>query len=487
MRPDKANAAELVDGPRECRQVGETGQPLIVDWPAHQRGDLEESMLNGVAVVAYDCKQLRLLKDCRIEGSYGFLGLTRREEAFQLVDADEISANLPGFGVQLIADMGAELQRGRSLELAMVLAGKSRTTVPRASRQQLLGACSGATHFVRGAYIGAFALATGERGKARATAEIFGIGASAASDSRRKAQSREGDPKACDGIQPGDSRPPAGCRSAIRLELVGISEGGEPATPPTDVEQIKAANACPAGLVKVAGKCTFPSPEQVRTCTGADSTDCQTQCDKGDWTSCFILGSMYETGETVAQDFARASELYARSCAKGVPQGCNRLGVMHFYGSGVPQNAQRAVELFLSSCRAGYADACNNLGFVLDVGRGIARDSVKALALFEAACNGGEVPGCFNAGVLYDAGRGAAADKNKAQQYFERAQQGGVVDSFQFGCRYGNAYSCFGLGYMHQRGMFVSKDPAAAHGFFEKSCPGVEWGCEALGRPPSGK
>ncbi len=66
---------------------------------------------------------------------------------------------------------------------------------------------------------------------------------------------------------------------------------------------------------------------------------------------------------------------------------------------------------------------------------------------------------------------------------FERARQGGVVEDFRMGCEYGDAYSCFGLGYLHDRGLYLPKDPAKARTYYEKSCPGVEWGCEALGRP----
>lgn len=487
MRPDAPSAVEAVDGPRaKCHEVGATGQPLIVDWPAHERGNLEEAMMQGVAVVRYSCDRLELLSDCKLAGKYGFLGLTQREEVVQLVDADEIQANLPAFGGALVADIGAELQRGSSLDLAMVLAGKSKTTVPRASRKELVGSCEGATHFVRGAFIGAFAMAKGTRGAVKTTAQIFGAGAKAQSESGRRASSRDGDPAACKSVQPGDSNPPTGCRSAIRLELVALGEGGAEPASGSAIDEIREANACPEGMVRSGGKCTTPAPEKAYQCSGRDPAECETQCDKGNVPSCFIVGVMNESGGGVPQDYARAAKLYDQTCKQGLAEGCNRLGVMHFYGTGVPKDGPRAVRLFLGSCRFGLADACNNLGFVLDVGRGVQRDSVKAAQLFEAACNGGDVPGCFNAGVLHSAGRGVKNDETRAAAFFERARQGGVVARFRGGCNYGNAYSCFGLGYMHQRGLWLPKDEAAAKSYFEKSCPGVEWGCEALGRPASG-
>src|SRR5262249_10720227 len=79
IRPADPTAAAAL-GETECRDVLSSAEPLVVDWKPEQRGDLEESMHDGVAVVAYSCQGLRLLKDCHIEGSYGFLGMTRREQ-----------------------------------------------------------------------------------------------------------------------------------------------------------------------------------------------------------------------------------------------------------------------------------------------------------------------------------------------------------------------------------------------------------------------
>lgn len=482
LRPDAVKAADAVDGSHaQCREVGESGQPLIVDWPAHERTNLEEAMLGGVAVVAYDCKELRLLKDCRLEGSYGFLGLTKREESLQLVDADEIRANLPAFGGKLVSTLGAELGRGKSLDLAMVMAGKSRTTVPRATRAQLQGNCEGATHFVRGAFVGAFAMSRGTRGAVRTSAELFGAGVSAASTSQRADQSREGEPDACGRVEPGDAKPPKGCRTAVRLELMAIAKDGAKAASETPAAEIRQETSCPTGMVRSEGKCAVPTPDKAHQCTGEDPADCEKQCAGGDVGSCYFVALMRESGQGLTQDFTKATKLYDQTCKQGLAQGCDRLGVMHFYGSGAEKNAARAVELFLLGCRAGLAAGCNNLGFVLDVGRGVKRDSTKAATLFQAACNGGSAPGCFNAGILADAGRGTARDAQVAQRMFERARQGGIIEDFTGGCEYGNAYSCFGLGYMHERGLYLPKDGAKARRYYEKSCPGVEWGCEALG------
>src|SRR4051794_10082769 len=86
--------AEAV-GAEACFPVETYGEPLVVDWRPEVRADLEVAMRQGVAVVSYDCKHIRLLKDCSLEGSYGFMGITTKEQLVRLADADEIRANLP--------------------------------------------------------------------------------------------------------------------------------------------------------------------------------------------------------------------------------------------------------------------------------------------------------------------------------------------------------------------------------------------------------
>ena len=85
-------------------------------------------MKQGVAVVAYDCHALRLLKSCSIDGSYGFMGMTRKEQVVRLENADEIHANLPLTAGALVAKLGGDLTRGSTLDVALIIVGKRRST-----------------------------------------------------------------------------------------------------------------------------------------------------------------------------------------------------------------------------------------------------------------------------------------------------------------------------------------------------------------------
>src|SRR4051812_14195271 len=74
IRPDAPTAAGALGEPAgECHEVDSSAEPLVVDWKVEQRGDLEEAMHDGVAVVSYSCKGIKLLKECHIDGKYGFL------------------------------------------------------------------------------------------------------------------------------------------------------------------------------------------------------------------------------------------------------------------------------------------------------------------------------------------------------------------------------------------------------------------------------
>src|SRR4030095_4241551 len=128
--------ADTADQPKAAEATGRQGveaidgptSPLIVDWNPEQRGDLEEAILDGVAVVALDQKGMRLLKGCKVAGDYGFIGVTTKTQVVRLESAEDISVNLPLSGAAIAGSIGAELEQGATLDIAMVMIGKKRTT-----------------------------------------------------------------------------------------------------------------------------------------------------------------------------------------------------------------------------------------------------------------------------------------------------------------------------------------------------------------------
>src|SRR5262249_25761778 len=155
--------------------------------------------------------------------------------------------------------------RGSSIDLALVMVGKKGTTVAAAAKPELAGTCDGATHFVRSAFVGAFAMATGTNGKARAVADMFGASAQAASTSEKKTANKDGDLEACRKSTADAPKPPDQCGSAVRLELVPlVADLATKAETKSDKDE--EAKSCPEGMVRAGAKCTADAPAVTHEC-----------------------------------------------------------------------------------------------------------------------------------------------------------------------------------------------------------------------------
>lgn len=499
LRPEEPRGWDVIEpGAGQCRQVASFGEPLIVDWEAHQRANIEEAMHDGVAVVAYDCKKLRLLKGCRIDGTYGFMSVSKKEQTVRFENADEVAANLPGFGISLLRDLHTELRRETTLDLAMVMIGKKRTTVASAGRDHLLGgeACEGATHFVRGAFVGAFAMGTGTRGEASAGVGLF----SGRSASSKLSKYRDGAPDTCTQVSSASESAPDSCAALLRLELTAL--GAARATN-TSVDP----GSCDAGLVLTEGKCALASATSTHLCGKDDLKDCTEQCGKGHPGSCAQLGLIYGAGRLVPKDVPREVALYKQACDGGALRGCSALGLMFDKGDGVPRDQGRALALYKQACDGGLALGCNNLGAMYSSGGGgVAKDEARAAQLYRRSCDGGEDVGCANLGELYALGAGVAKDDVRAFALYKQACDAGGPEGCHYlarayaegkgvakdepraaaiykqMCEAGNLYQCVLLARMHAAGRGVTKDEARALELHTRACEGgfLE-GCGSVG------
>jgi len=153
-------------------------------------------------------------------------------------------------------------------------------------------------------------------------------------------------------------------------------------------------------------------------------------CEKGDAAACTRLGLLYDTGEGVKQDYARALELYAKACDGGNAMGCYNQGLMYALGKGIKKDYRRAAELYQKGCAGGNAMGCTNLGILYRDGKGVNKDYNRAIELCEKGCKGGNSVGCANLGWMYYKGIGTAPDQTRARSLFEQA------------CSMGNQWSC---------------------------------------------
>jgi uncharacterized protein len=468
MRPEAPTAANALGEPGrgeagECHDVQNGGRPLIVDWRPEQRGDLEVAMGQGIAVVTYTCHGLELLPDCMAEGSYGFKGIVLKQQLIRLESADELRANLPLSGAALAAKLSADFASGTTLDLATALVGNLTASRFNVARTDLSGRCDGATHFVRGANIGAFVMQTGERAQATSAAQIFSAGAEGASSSRKLARTEDGQIDSCKESNTDASKPPPNCGALVRVHLLPLSGAGssEPpkeGTKPAAEERAELEADCPAGLVSRDGKCTKLEATVAHECAPGDQADCEAQCQKNQPLSCARLARILSSRADDTSAQSRAAGLFEKACGPDAPGACSDLAILRLTTAPGAATEAEASRLFDQACKLGESNGCFNLGNLYYDGRGVTADKQRAFALFTQACNAGKPAGCINAGNMYDDGEGVSADPQQAFALFKKA------------CEGGEAVGCSNLAYMYGEGRGAAQDQAAATRTYEKAC-----------------
>ena len=493
VRPEQPTAANAT-GRSTIKAVDGPATPLIVDWKAEQRADLEEVIHDGVAIVAWKDDGLHLLKRCRLKGEYGYLPIQVKKDVVRLESAEDVAANLPLGGIGIAGKIGGEFERGTTLDIAMAMVGKRRTTWADVAKDDLKGDCGGATHYVRAILVGAFSMQTGAKAKVRGAAEIFGAGVSGGSSSSKGVDTSDGKLEDCEKSTGDEAKPPGRCQALLRLELEPILAQAPKVEKPTDGGKIaekpevdlEKPITCPATMVFAEGKCTKPTTELPHVCSPSDPDDCEKQCDKGNARSCNTLGVLVQTGKHGAPDRNKANGYFEKACKAGLGSACTNLG-FQFVATGKRADATRflelgcgngdargcggagdifyatkdftkAMRLYEKGCNGGSYGSCTQAGYLYSGAvESIPRDDVKGLAMSRKACYGGDGVGCGNAGLRYEFGMSVPKDLPLATALFERA------------CKLDVA-SCFRLGILYQQGEGVPKDEKRAKELYDKTC-----------------
>lgn len=118
-------------------------------------------------------------------------------------------------------------------------------------------------------------------------------------------------------------------------------------------------------------------------------------CDGGHVAACVNLASLYERGQGVPEDRARAAELYRQGCEADLQLACVGLGRLMANGEGVPQDDAGALKLFEQACTAGQGSGCTAWGQMLEGGFGAEVDVAEAFARYRLGCEGGDPDGCI--------------------------------------------------------------------------------------------
>ena len=539
VRPKDFTGTGALGRTASCGGEPKFAKPLVVDLDPSERTDLEAAMKNGVVVVGYDCKTLRVLPSCRLaDGGYQYAGVSRKEQVVQLKTQDELSANLP-FGS---AKLGAEMQSGRSIDLALVLVGLRSTTIEKVDRSDLSGSCEGATHFMQTASVGAFSMATGSVGKVAAVAQLFAASASASSESSRKAATSDGSLEDCRTSNPDADAPPRQCRAPISVQLLPIQSGAPAATrAKSDEKKADKAilNPCPSGYAYAGGICT-QTPDVAHVCDRSDRKDCKEQCEKGSAESCFN----YASGPLLTQDpgfvfdpkdalpyFKKACDgqiaegcgdygywlweltkdrdglRYARmGCDMGGGWACWNLGTLLFDENGPGMDTRGGMRAFERGCALGEHSSCLDVAIKLRSGAdGVKKDPRRAIDVAERSCQADYTPGClFVAEGLADPDEDGPVKKDpeRAMRALRRVcKSRGILcpSAVSAAVRLGKAeeafgwaramcevdeVTCYSVAELYEAGKGTKKDPGKAKEAWRKSCQegaGIASSCEKIG------
>ena len=179
--------------------------------------------------------------------------------------------------------------------------------------------------------------------------------------------------------------------------------------------------------------------------------------DAGDTDAMSNLGLLYENGQGVPQDCAKAAELYQKAADAGDTRALKYLGVLYKNGWGVPQDYAKAAALFQKAVDAGVTTAIFHLGVLYKNGQGVPQDFAKAAALLQKAVDAGDFFAMYPLGVLYANGRGVSQDCAKAAELYQKAADAGHPDAMN------------DLGTLYENGQGVRQDYAKAAALYQKA------------------
>jgi len=96
-------------------------------------------------------------------------------------------------------------------------------------------------------------------------------------------------------------------------------------------------------------------PSQCAPRRSNSSKTLRKQAEAGDANAQFNIGSMYENGSGVKQDYAEAAKWYRKAAERGDARAQYNLGFMYLNGTGVPQDYAEA-EKWYKSRGAGHIE-----------------------------------------------------------------------------------------------------------------------------------
>jgi len=241
----------------KCKVAAGRENPLVTEWPASEKANLEARLRQGAVVVEYSGCNMRLLPACQLGGQYSWQHTTVTSDVIEIQNADDLYAKLPLGALSL----EGELERTGRLTVKTTVSGQLQLDGFSSADVPESGACAGATHVLHALTVGSFTLRSGGTLRAAASADVGAVGTATGRTSSEESLLRDaGEPAACRNATA--EAPDPNCRSPIQAFL----------TPLPRMAKEKALE----GMVKA----TFvsASASQVWDVRSNDKTLCQTPC-----------------------------------------------------------------------------------------------------------------------------------------------------------------------------------------------------------------
>lgn len=212
-------------GQAKCGVKASAAKPLVVEWPAADRGALEARANRSLVAVRYQGCEMEVLTNCTVQGAYSYLGLNQKREGVRIKSVDELYAQLPVGAVAL----EGKLERAGQLNVDMVIVGRKEAERSEFSERDLEGRCDEATHVITGITLGAFSFYAGASAEVGAAVKVGNIGAGASSGTEREVLKEDGNADSCAAASQSDAAAPDGCGALLRVEVVPIDRifGGD--------------------------------------------------------------------------------------------------------------------------------------------------------------------------------------------------------------------------------------------------------------------
>jgi hypothetical protein len=112
------------------------------------------------------------------------------------------------------------------------------------------------------------------------------------------------------------------------------------------------------------------------------------------------LGSIYDLGTGVEQDFSEAFKWYRKAAQQGYAKAERNLANLYQTGHGIAQDSAEALKWFRRAAKHGDSQSQNYLGTIFAMGTGVPKDIVEALKWFILSADTGDEHEVQNRGYL---------------------------------------------------------------------------------------